>query len=278
MNYEQPTKGIASFPMWRAGLVTSLGPTQRVWAVGAVHGEKAKLGSVLRQIKADFQAGDRVVFLGNHHGYGEQVKECVDEILLFRRWVMAKPGGETGHVVILRGAQEEMWQKLLQLQMTTDPFNVLQWMLDHGTASAISSYGASPQEGLRSARDGALTLTRWTNALRQLVRQHDGHFQLMSALSHAAAAEKLLFVSASINPAKEINDQGDLFWWGNSNLADMVTPYSGFNLVVHGLNRRKKGILVGDYALSLDGGAGLGGKLVAACLDSEGKILIEIEG
>ena len=59
-------------------------------------------------------AGDRVVYLGNYTGYGAYSHETVDELLMFRRMILAKPGMKASDLVYLRGKQENLWQRLYQ--------------------------------------------------------------------------------------------------------------------------------------------------------------------
>ena len=46
--------------------------------------------------------------------------------------VIPRPHSDVDDVAYLRGNQEEMWQKLLQLQFATDPRGVLKWMFEQG--------------------------------------------------------------------------------------------------------------------------------------------------
>src|SRR3546814_14736289 len=60
--------------------------------------------------------GDRLVYLGNMVGHGTATIATLDELLAFRRDFLCLPGVEPEDIVYLRGAQEEMWRKLLQIQ------------------------------------------------------------------------------------------------------------------------------------------------------------------
>ena len=40
-----------------------------------------------------------------------------------------------------RGAQEEMFLKLMQLQTAPNPEDIVSWMFDHGVGSTLESYG-----------------------------------------------------------------------------------------------------------------------------------------
>jgi hypothetical protein len=98
-----------------------MGRPRTVWSIPAIHGD---LGALTRLHDALFERikpGDRIVYHGNYTGYGEQSAACVDEILTFRRMVLAMPGMICSDFIYLRGQQEQMWQKLLQLQFAPDP-------------------------------------------------------------------------------------------------------------------------------------------------------------
>ena len=49
-------------------------------------------------------------------------------------------------VVFLRGAQEEMFLKLLQLQTAPNPNEILLWMYEHGVNKTIDSYGLDSKQ------------------------------------------------------------------------------------------------------------------------------------
>ena len=94
---------------------------RRVWAVAAINGAAQHLIRLHDTISDRFQEGDRIVYLGNYIGYGDAVLATIDELLDFRRRILGRQRGFACDVVFLRGAQEEMWQKLLQLQFAANP-------------------------------------------------------------------------------------------------------------------------------------------------------------
>jgi len=126
----------------------------RIWAVSSIHGEAEALNRLHRAMVPRLRYGDRLVYLGNMIGRGPKVTATLDALLRFRGLFMARPDAFACDIVHLRGSQEEMWQKLLQLQFATDPKAVLQWMLDQGVAASLESYGINPTEGLREAAAG----------------------------------------------------------------------------------------------------------------------------
>lgn len=262
---------------------------RRVWAIASVHGEAGQLAAVHREVAAHFAPGDRLVYLGNVIGRGGNALAAVDELLTFRRAVIGAHGMFASDVAILRGAQEEMWQKLLQLQLALDPGQVLEWMLDHGVAATLEAYGGDVSDGVRAARSGAAACARWTSALRDAIHRHPGHNALFSALRRAAVSEPepcadgtenaaLLFVHAGLDVSRPLATQKDSFWWSTGRFHDLDKPYGEFARVVRGYDNAHAGIVSGPYTLSIDTGCGFGGPLTAVCLDGTGGIVEQIEG
>jgi serine/threonine protein phosphatase 1 len=249
----------------------------RLWAVASVHGEAERLARLHGRLWPRLREGDRVVYLGNYLGRGPDITGTVAELLSFRCAVLARPGGFACDVVLLRGAQEEMWQKLLQLQFASAPREVLTWMLEHGLEATLRAYGGDAQRALAACREGAMGLTRWTAGLRQAMHAAPGHTQLMTALRRAAFSEELLFVSAGVDPSRPLDAQGDAFWWGGGRFLD-AEPFPGFRRVIRGYDRRHAGLVEAPHAVSLDAGSGFGGPLLAACFSPEGRILETLEG
>jgi serine/threonine protein phosphatase 1 len=248
---------------------------RRVWAVGAIHGEARRLARVHDLIGGRFLHGDRLVYLGNYLGHGEDVGATLDELLDFRRRVLGRPQGFACDVVYLRGAQEEMWQKLLQLQFAPNPGEVLTWLVRAGVESTVRAYGGDLRQGFAATRDGPRTITRWTSGLRVAMNAAEGHATLFAALRHAAFTHEtgLLFVHAGIDPRRALALQGDAFWWGSTDILEFATPFEKFSRIIRGFDRDRRGVIEGQFALSVDGGSGRGGRLQAICLSPEGQIV-----
>ncbi len=252
---------------------------RRVWAIAAIHAEAPRLVRLHDRISERFQEGDRVVYLGNYLGHGAAVHATINELLDFRRRVLGRRRGFVCDVAFLRGAQEEMWQKLLQLQFASNPGEVLQWMVRAGVEATISAYGGDLRQGFAAARDGPRTITRWTGGLRSAMNAAPGHTMLFSALRHAAFTEEggVLFVHAAVDPARPLRAQGDAFWWGRADILGLAAPFEGFRRVVRGVDRQQRGLVEREFAVSLDGGGGRGGRLVAACFGPSGAVLDQVE-
>ncbi|HWI25457.1 MAG TPA: hypothetical protein VN668_00700 [Stellaceae bacterium] len=252
---------------------------QRLWAVAAMHGEADRLQRLHAALAPRLAKGDRLVYLGGYLGHGPAIAATLDELLRFRRLFLARRLAFPGDIAFLRGSQEEMWQKLQQLQFAPNPREVLQWMLDHGVAETLAAYGGETRQGVAAARDGVLGLTRWTASLRAGLDAHPGHRQLLTSLKRYALTEDgaLLFVHAGVDPGKPLDLQRDALWWGGFNILELEAPFGGFRRVIRGFDRRHAGLVEGPYGVSLDGGSGFGGPLLAACFAPDGALLDHIE-
>lgn len=255
---------------------TVLRAAERIWAIGAVHADSDRLAAIHDAIATDLRPGDRVVYLGNYFGHGPDPLGTLEELLRFRVWFLAHPPFQhNDDIVFLRGAQEEMWWKLMQLQFAPEPAAILSWMAERGIESFLTALGFKLSEGLDRAAEGTLALTYWTNRLREASRALPGHDALIGAIKRAAYTEtgSLLFVHTGLDPEKPLARQADALWWAARSFAEMDRPYRGFRRVVRGYAPTPDGILEGEFTLSLDAGAGRGGSLAAALLDSDGAIL-----
>lgn len=267
--------------MRESNTIASMREASRIWAVGAIHGDVRRLAAIHGELESRLQPGDALVYLGNYLGYGEQVIETVDELLAFRRRFLARPPlSFPDDIVYLRGSQEEMWQKLLQLQFASDPASILKWVMSRGVDATLKSYGGSVQEGTYAAAGGTMQINNWTRSLRESQRAHPGHDNLMAHLKRAAVCGEnggLLFVNCGIDPQRPLAAQSDSFWWAARSFDAMESRYEGFSRVVRGYDPDHGGFAETGYTTTLDGGCGFGGKLIAACFDMQGAILDSFE-
>ena len=254
------------------------GRPRRIWAVSAVHGEVQRLMDMHDVLYKEIQPGDRIIYLGNYIGGGACAVETVDELLAFRRSVLAIPGMMADDLVYLRGGQEEMWEKLLQIQFAPNPAKVLQWMLDKGLHSTLVSYGVNPQDGLTATQEGVRSLTKWTSRVRAAIRRHAGHEIFSAHWKRAAYTEQhednapLLFVHAGIDPDLPLQKQGDSFWWAGQNFNNITLPYAPFTKVVRGYDPGHGGVHINCVTATIDGGCGFGGNLVCAGFAPNGEL------
>lgn len=258
----------------RSEIYGRLESARRIWCVGAVHAELHRLTVLHDALAGRLRPGDRLVYLGNMIGHGADAAGTMDEMLAFRRHVLCIAGMEPWDIVFLRGAQEEMWVKLGQLQFAPNPREVLQWMISQGVGATLRSYGIDPDSGFGHIRDGAVAITRWTSRVMQAVHDHPGHDDLLSGLRRYAfsTGEGLLFVNAGLDAARPLTEQRDAFWWGGPGRFDDDAPYGDFRLIIRGFDRNRGGVIMGQHRATIDGGCGFGGTLAAACLQPDGDL------
>jgi len=258
----------------------SLGRPRRIWAVGAVHGQAESLARIHDWIARDFAPGDRLIYLGNLIGGGGDAVATLDRVLAFRRRLLARPGMKPSDFGFLRGQQEEMLAKLLQIQFAPLPGEVLDWMARHGIEATLTAYGQQLERGRAAARDGAVALGRWTNGMRAAIRAHPGHQTLFSSLYRAAYGAPapdgtpgaVLCVAAGIDRRRPLFEQSDSFWWAGRGFARADAPHGGFTRLVRGFDPAGGGVAEGAHFLTLDGHSARGGGVAAACLAPDGTI------
>jgi len=272
---------------------------QRVWAIGAAHADATRLAALHAKLETRIWRGDRLLYLGNFTGIGADHQQVLREILLFRRAVLARPGFEPDDVVLLRGAQEQMFTRTLELQFAEGPAaaeQALAWMGRNGLAPTLAAYGTSLEEGLRIARQGPVAIGRWTAAIRARVREEPGHDPLLAGLYRAAItvphdlageAPGVLFVAAGLDPSRPFADQGDAFWWRADGFAavaqGVASPtggtagWAGFARIVRGFDPDNAGLAETQFAVTLDAGCSRGGHLAAGLFTPEGTLVELLE-
>lgn len=260
-------------------MLVELSDIKRAWAVGAMFGEADRLRALHLALGERLESGDHLIYLGNYMGYGRAVVDTVDELLRFQQAMVGGGRMATGSIVHLRGAQEEMWAKLLQIQWAMQPDETFAWLMANGADATMRAYEGNPAEAGAKFRAGVLVTARWTTELREKFQAHKGHDPFLHRLASAAASgpDGLLFVSAGLDPKRPLAKQNDRFWWGSTAFDTIDAPYEGYRLVVRGYDRDRKGIAVGPYAACIDAGCGFGGTLAAVCFSPEGEVLDRVE-
>jgi serine/threonine protein phosphatase 1 len=256
-------------------MLVSLGQPARIWAIPAILGHASKLVRVHNLLFDAIDRDDRLIYLGNYMGYGPDVDTTLDEVLQFRHRLIEHKEMPENHIVHLRGAQEEMWVKLLQIQWAMLPDEAFDWMMAHGVEATLRAYGGHPGDAPAKFRAGVVMTTRWTSELRENFTDREGHYPFIHGLASAAYTQdrQLLFASAGVDPSKPLDQQNDAFWWGSARFEGMSAPFDGFRTVVRGFDSEHRGIAVKPPLVSLDGGCGFGGELIATCLSSNSEVL-----
>ena len=250
-------------------MLMTLNETQRIWAVPAVLGQAAALRDLHAALRAELRPGDCLVYLGNYMGHGEAVVDTMDELLHFRAEL------KDIQVSHLRGAQEEMWVKLLEIQWAMRPIETFQWMMAHGVEATLRAYGGEAKDAHSKFRAGVVVTTRWTTEVREKFQDHPGHYEFLHGLASAAPTSngKLLFVSAGIDMTRPLEKQNDAFWWNAAGFEAMATPFESFGFVVRGFDAAHKGMRTTSHSINIDAGTSVDGPLQATCFDPDGNIL-----
>ena len=97
------------------------------------------------------------------------------------------------------------------------------------------------------------------------------------ATPRSATTAQLLFVHAGVDASRPLAGQGDAFWWGDDDILALTAPFEGFRRVVRGFDRDRRGLVESEFAVSLDAGAGRGGRLLAAAFAADGSIVDTVE-
>ena len=210
--------------------------SKKIWAIGSIHSNLKSFTSIKKFLLNNFEENDKLIFLGNVVGLGNYSKETLNSVIDLRFSLMSKFKLKPESIVFLRGAQEEMFSKLLQLQLAPNPTEIIEWMFDHGVNETIKSYGFSENEVKNIASSGTINISKWTTSLNKTLHNNLGHTQYFLNLKHAAYShtKKILFVNRGVDITRPLSAQNDCFWWGFQNFSSIDRPYKTFLRIVRG--------------------------------------------
>ena len=218
------------------GNFVELNKSGRLWALGSIHSNLRSFNLIKKFILNNFNPDDKLIFLGNIIGLGDLSKETLSSVIDLRFKLMSKFILKSNSIVFLRGAQEEMFSKLLQLQLAPNPSEIVNWMFEHGVNKTINSYGFSEDEARNVAASGTIKISKWTSNLNKCLQKCPGHIQYFLNLKHAAYShtKKILFVNRGVDITRPLSAQNDCFWWGFQNFSKIQQPYKTFVRIVRG--------------------------------------------
>ena len=214
----------------------------RVWAIGSIHSCTKSFKSIKKYILSNFLEGDKLIFLGNIIGFRDKSKNIISDVLGLRFELLAKYNLSPDDIVFLRGAQEEMFSKLLQLQIAPNPAEIIDWIFSHGVDQTVLSYSFDPELFRSVASQGTIQINKLTSALNNKINLSPGHKEFFSNLKHAAFTEnkKLLFVNRGVDLSRPLSAQNDCFWWGYQNFSLINKPYGTYKRIVRGYQSNPK--------------------------------------
>jgi len=216
-----------------AAAIHCLKPGRRIWVVSFIYGQVQRLMAIHKAMANEYKPGDQIIYLGNYLGFSKDGIETMDELLLFRRALLASAGTDYNDIVYLKGRQEEYWRMFLQLYLSPDPEKAYTAMLADGLDGSIKSYNGDPQQGLAAVRTGSSAIAKWVDEIRTYQKSCSGHYDLLiQNLYYAAVLPKtLLFVSSGVDPDNPLEKQREEFW---AKPAARQQPYPGVKFLVHG--------------------------------------------
>ena len=216
--------------------------SNKIWAIGSIHSRLNAFNSLKKYIIQNFDKNDYLVFLGNIIGVGHESKNTLDSVIELRNKLMAKYLLNPEKIIFLRGAQEEMFLKLLQLQTAPNPKDIISWMFEHGVDATINSYGFKKDDVINICDQGTIAISKWTTALNKTLSNELGHKQYFANLKHAAFSQnkKILFLNRGVDVSRPLSVQNDCFWWGYQNFSDLKKPYNTFIRIVRGYKSSEK--------------------------------------
>jgi serine/threonine protein phosphatase 1 len=191
---------------------------------------------------------------------------------------MAKFFLKPNKIIFLRGAQEEMFLKVLQLQTAPNPHDIVNWMFEHGVDATIESYGFNKKSLIEISTQGTLAITKWTARLNETLSLEPGHKQYFANLKHAAYGEtkRILFLNRGVDISRPLSAQNDCVWWGYQNFSSLDKPYNSFIRIIRGYKSSKKNDLEdskNNIVCSLFQQPLTNSKIIAGIFNDSGEIL-----
>lgn len=215
--------------------------SKQIWAIGSIHSRLNAFESIKQHLLNNFNKDDYLIFLGNVIGLGKDSKKTLSSVIDLRNKLMAKHLIKPKKIIFLRGAQEEMFLKLLQLQTAPNPKDIISWMFEHGVDKTIESYGFGKEEIINISTQGTLAISKWTKKLNTVVSEELGHKEYFANLKHFAytTSKKILFLNRGVDISRPLSAQNDCFWWGYQDFSSLEKPYGSFNRIVRGYKSSK---------------------------------------
>ena len=251
---------------------------KKIWAIGSIHSNLHSFENVKKYIIKNFSKDDKIVFLGNIIGVGDFAQETLSSVIDMRLKLMSKFCLKPEDIVFLRGAQEEMFLRLLQLQTSPNPNEILLWMYEHGVNKTIDSYGFDSKQLIDISSRGTIAINKITSNLNEILDKNNGHREYFSNLFHAAFSESrlVLFVNRGVDITRPLSAQNDCFWWGYHNFSKLNKPYRTFKKIIRGyepLISNKKINYKEKIVFSLYKGPLSDKRIVAGLFDNSGGLL-----
>ncbi len=242
----------------KAGHVPQVDKSERIYAVGDVHGRIDLLKAMLKRLAVDIleQEGDgrtpRIIFLGDYVDRGDNSREVVETLMA------CKGSDPEKRMNFLIGNHE-----VALLNFLKDPVGKCDW-LGYGGLQTLSSYGVS----LPATHDGE-ELRRVAKNLRGAM---GSHIAFLLGFKRYIRSGDVVFAHAGIEPWVALEDQEDkALLWGRSSFIELGGQ-PGLR-VVHGHYDAIEPVQT-PARVCVDTGAYYSGKLTAIRLDAGEELIV----
>lgn len=231
--------------------------TDRVYAVGDIHGRHDLLDLMFEKIAADHTSRDdgrqlRVVFLGDYVDRGDHTSDVLDRLCLIQQ----RMGEE---IIFLSGNHEAALLDFLER-----PEEGANW-LDFGGMQTLASYGVVPPRDRADAGQLKKARDEFHSAISE-------HLPFLRGLQKMWRSGDVVFVHAGLDPARPLHQQSDAtVLWGSGNTPSGPT-IDGLR-IVHGHFDREEPV-VSPGRVCVDTGAYYSGRLTAVRLDADEAFLV----
>ncbi len=225
-------------------------PTDRVYAIGDIHGRLDLLVALMDRITEDADRFDddrqvKLVFLGDYIDRGEDSRQVLDA--LTRMAGLGSP-----HITFLRGNHEDALRYFLY-----SPTEGAEWF-EFGGLQTLGSFGIRPPQPRLGKRD----LFRVRSELAEAIFPFEPLFDVMV---NSCRSGDVVFTHAGVDPAKSIDAQSPrTLLWGHMN-AQVPDPLPGLR-IVHG-HYDAEAPVAETGRICVDTGAYYSGRLTAVRLD-----------
>lgn len=235
-----------------------LGQTDRIYAVGDVHGRDDLLAALLPRLRADAERFDDertpiLLFLGDLVDRGDHTREALS--------LARDEAAHWPEVIYLRGNHEAALLNFLDAPQQGAPW------LGFGGRQTLASYGVP----IPKARPDKSELEDAAMALSRAMGDHVGFLNTMG-LYHRSG--DVVFAHSGIDPTRALETQGEnALLWGRSPFLEKGPPRD--LRVVHG-HWDDPDAVVKPNRICVDTGAYYSGRLTAVRLDA-GTELIRVD-
>jgi len=207
-------------------------PSDRLWAIGDIHGCHIALDNLLSQIAP--QPSDIIVILGDVVDRGPGSRQVVDRLIRLKTEC---------RLVYVMGNHEEMMLDALQYARKESLLSLEDWYRVGGMAT-IMSYGNSPAE------------------------IPETHLEFLSSGMDYCDTDEYLFIHANLEPGVELAEQSPE-WLRWTHLTGFESPHPSGKLIICGHTPQRSGKpLVKPGWICIDTLAFGPGWLSALCLDN----------